>query len=406
MSDTVVATSPKLMVLAGEASGDAHGAELISALRRAQPGARIIGCGGPQMRAAGQEQLFDLSRHAVFGLAEVVWKYLEFRGMFQRLIDYAVAEKPDVIIYIDNSGFNLRLAEALRPQLPGTKFVYYISPQVWASRSKRVNGMARDFNLVLSIFPFEKEWYAKRAPGLRVEWVGHPLLDRLNVEALGQTQEGRIAVMPGSRAAEVERHLPVFWEAAQLMAARRSGLQFVFILPNGERHRQVAEWIAQQPPPSFSYEIYHHYPLSHLNRCELALVKSGTASLDCAFAGVPPVVVYRLNPVTYEVARRMVKVKHVSMVNLLAARPPIVPELIQDQCTPQNIAQTALELLKDERKRKQIKAGMAEVIGTLGGPGASERAAAAILELLGTVEISRQDAKTQNGLEAKAPAAD
>jgi lipid-A-disaccharide synthase len=383
MSETSLARPPQIMLMAGEASGDLHGAELITALLRKSENLRVTGCGGPAMLAAGQEQIFDLSGHAVFGLAEVMRHYFKFRSFFQRLVAMAVEERPDAIVLIDNSGFNLRLAAELRPKLPGTKLIYYVSPQVWASRSRRVKQMAKDLDLLLSIFPFEKEWYERKAPNFNVRWVGHPMLDRLNVDAKGLTAiPDRIALMPGSRAVEMTRHLPVMWEAAAKMAAVRKGLHFVLIAPNEERQKQALDWIAQQPAPNFAFESFCHYPLSHLSRCQLALVKSGTATLDCAFAAVPAVVVYKLNPLTFEVAKRVVKVKHVSMINLLAKNPPIVPELIQNNCTPEEIARVALELLSKPKALEEIRSKMAEVVASLGGPGASDRAAAEILQVV------------------------
>jgi lipid-A-disaccharide synthase len=381
MSSTT-SNCPQIMMVAGEASGDLHGAGLITALLRRREDLRITGCGGPGMLAAGQEQIFDLSGHAVFGLAEVMRHYFKFRSLFTRLVAMAVEEKPEAVVLIDNSGFNLRVAAALRPQLPGARFIYYVGPQVWASRSRRVKQMARDLDLLLSIFPFEQQWYHRKAPHFRVRWVGHPMLDRLNPDATVTARPDRIALMPGSRAVEVDRHLPLLWEAAVKMSAAKKGLHFVLIAPNEERQKQVLDWIAQQPAPNFAFESFCHYPLSHLSRCQLALVKSGTATLDCAFARVPAVVVYKLNPLTYEVAKRVVKVKHVSMINLLAKNPPIVPELIQGNCTPAEIARVALDMLKHPKQLEEIQSKMAEVVASLGGPGASDRAAEEILSLI------------------------
>ncbi len=364
-----------VMLVAGEASGDAHGAELINALRRRKADLRFIGCGGPRMAAAGQEQLFDLTRHAVVGLTEAISHYFTFRQLFFKLVTLAQMQKPDAVIFIDNSGFNLRLAQALRPKLPDSRLIYYISPQVWASRAGRVKVMKRTIDLVLSIFPFETEWYEKNAPGLPVHYVGHPKLDLLLPDALGQTEEGRIALMPGSRTVEIKRHLPVLWEAARIMAERKPNLKFMLISPNAEREREAVEWIERYGRTGFHYETCHNYQLTHLNRCQLALVKSGTGSLDCAFARVPQIVLYKVNPLTFAVARRLVKVKYLSMVNVLSKNPPIVPEFIQQDCTGPKIAAFALELLDHPKMRKHMIDQMTEVIASLGGEGASDRAA-------------------------------
>lgn len=364
-----------IMLVAGEASGDAHGAELINALRRRKADLRFIGCGGPRMAAAGQEQLFDLTKHAVVGLTEAISHYFTFRNCFFRLVTLAQMQKPDAVVFIDNSGFNLRLAETLRPKLPNSRLIYYISPQVWASRSGRVALMKRTLDLVLSIFPFEPEWYEKNAPGLPVRYIGHPKLDYLIPEALGQTESGRIALMPGSRSMEIKRHLPVLWEAARIMADHKPNLKFTLISPNAQREREALEWIARYGRHSFHYETCHNYQLTHLNRCQLALVKSGTGSLDCAFARVPQIVLYKVNPITFAVARRLVKVKYLSMVNVLSKNPPIVPEFIQQDCTAPKIAQFALELLDHPKMRKHMIDQMTEVVASLGSPGACDRAA-------------------------------
>ncbi len=379
-----------VMLVAGEPSGDIHGAELISALREQRKELRIIGCGGPAMVVAGQEQIFDLTRHAVFGLMEVAHHYFKFKRLLNRLLKLAEEERPEVIVLIDNSGFNLRLAAALRERLPQSRIVYFVSPQVWASREYRTLAMSKNLNLVLSIFPFEAEWYAKKAPQLPVHWVGHPLFDRLNLKAIGQTEPGRIALMPGSRAGEINHHLPILWAAARKMAERRRGLRFVLIAPNAARQQQALQWISQQPTANFAFESFYHYPLSHLNRCELALVKSGTASLDCAFLGVPAIVFYKVNPITYQIAKMQMKVKFISMVNLLAKNPPIVPEFIQGDFTAEKVAEAALELLEQPARRAEMKTQMAEVVASLGGPGASERAARQILIELTAVKPERE----------------
>lgn len=373
------------MLVAGEASGDLHGAELINALRRQNPNLQFIGTGGPRMAAAGQDQLFDLSRHAVVGLTEAVSHYFTFRGLFRQLVKLAKSVKPPVVIFIDNSGFNLRLAAALRPALPQSRLIYYISPQVWASRSGRVAAMKRNLDLVLSIFPFETEWYAKNAPELPVRYVGHPKLDLINPDALGQqTQPERIALMPGSRSIEIQRHLPMLWHAARLISERRPDVKFVLICANPQREKEALLWIDQQDAVGFHYETCHNYQLTHLNRCELALVKSGTGSLDCAFARIPQIVFYKVNPITFAIARRLVKVQYLSMVNVLAKNPPIVPELIQNDCNAPRLAQFALELLASPKKRKAMIDHTGEVIASLGEAGASDRAAHEILKELNT----------------------
>lgn len=367
-----------LLLVAGEASGDAHGAELINALKQQQPSIRIIGVGGPRMAAAGQEQLFDLAAHAVLGLTEVLKHYFKFRGFFNRVLALAKKERPDAVILIDYPGFNLRLAARLRRELRGSRTIFYISPQVWAWKSGRVKTMQRDIDLLLTILPFEKAWFAQMAPKFNVQWVGHPLLDRIQkVEAI-EPHPNWVALLPGSRKTEIASHLPVLWNAAQRMGRQKPELKFILLSPNEEIQKYALEILKKLPPAHFDFESNIGYAISHLSRCSLALVASGTASLECALVGIPQVVVYRVNPITYAVGRRLVKVKHLSMVNVLANE-EVVPELLQEKFQPEAVAGEAFSLLGNTERREAMKSRVAQIVATLGGPGASERAAEAIL---------------------------
>ncbi|PTY05380.1 lipid-A-disaccharide synthase [Verrucomicrobia bacterium LW23] len=368
-----------IMLVAGEASGDAHAAALIHALRRYEPTLRFIGAGGPQMAAAGQDQLFDLAAYAVVGLWEVLPHYFTFRRFQSQLLALARKEKPAVVILVDYPGFNLRMLPGLRAALPHSRLVYYIAPQTWAWKPGRAQQMAQHLNLLLTLFPFEVEWFNRNARRLPVQCVGHPTLDRLDFSTLGPRVPGRVALLPGSRAAEVKSFLPIMWEAAHMLAAKRVGIHFVLITPNEEMRRTCMEILDKLDAPSFPFEVFSSYQLTHLARCEMAMVKSGTSSLECAFVGVVPVIVYRLHPVTAVFARWWIKLKHVGMINLLAGE-EIVPELLQEQFTSRNLAQTTWRIIRKPRIMQETRQAMAEVIaGTLGGPGASERAAEAVL---------------------------
>ncbi|MCE0523036.1 MAG: lipid-A-disaccharide synthase [Methylacidiphilales bacterium] len=367
-----------ILMVAGEASGDAHGAELILALKKKQPKTRIIGVGGPRMAAAGQEQLLDLSAHAVLGLAEVLKQYFKFRKFRDQVLALARQERPDAVVLIDCSGFNLRLAPSMRRDLPGTRIIYYISPQVWASRAGRVKAMQRDIDLLLAILPFEKAWFAKVAPKFNVQWVGHPVLDRIRKVEVVEPNPSFVALLPGSRKTEIAAHLPVLWDAALLMSRQRPDLKFILLSPNETIQKFSLELLAKLPAANFNFEYNVGYAISHLSRCALALVASGTASLECALVGVPQIVVYRVHPLTYAVGRRVIKVKYLSMVNVLANE-AVVPEFLQDDLEADAVAREALELLGDPERREAMKKRVAAVVATLGEPGASERAADAIL---------------------------
>ena len=371
-------SAPIILMVAGEPSGDARGAELIQSLKEKQPGARIIGVGGPKMASAGQEQLFDLSAHAVLGLGEVLKQYFKFRRFREQILDLARRERPDAIVLIDCSGFNLRLTPRLRADLPGVRIIYYISPQVWASRAGRVKAMQRDIDLLLSILPFEKAWFAKAAPGFNVQWVGHPLLDRIHKIDVAEPNPNFVALLPGSRRTEVEKHLPEMWNAALIMGRNRPGLKFVLLSPNEAIQKFALEMLATFPAPNFIFEYNVGYAISHLSRCALALVASGTASLECAMVGIPQVVIYRVDPLTYAVGKRVIKVKYLSMVNVMANE-AIVPEFIQERLEASAVAQEGLELLNNPQRREAMKRQVARIVATLGEPGASKRAAEAIL---------------------------
>ena len=367
-----------LLMVAGEPSADSHGAELIHALKKQHPRIRIIGVGGPRMAAAGQEQLFDLAAHAVLGLAEVLKQYFKFRNFRNRVLELARREKPDAVVLIDCSGFNLRLTPRLRRDLPGSRIIYYISPQVWASRAGRVKAMQRDIDLLLSILPFEKAWFAKVAPKFNVQWVGHPLLDKIRRTEDVEPNPNCIALLPGSRKTEVEAHLPDMWEAARIMGRKQPGLKFILLSPNEAIQKYALNMLARFPAPNFAFEYNIGYSISHLSRCSLALVASGTASLECALVGIPQVEVYRVHPLTYAVGRKLVKVNYLSIINVMANE-AVVPEFIQENLEPSAVAQEALELLSHPQRREAMKRRVAEIVATLGGPGANQRAAEAIL---------------------------
>jgi len=371
-------SAPIILMVAGEASGDAHGAELIHAIKEKQPQTRVIGVGGPKMAAAGQEQLLDLSAHAVLGLIEVLTQYPKFRRFRRQILDLARRERPDAVVLIDCSGFNLRLTPQLRRDLPGTRIIYYISPQVWASRAGRVKAMQRDIDLLLAILPFEKAWFAKVAPKFNVQWVGHPVLDRIRKIDVAEPNPNFVALLPGSRKTEVETHLPVLWDAARLMGRDRPGLKFILLSPNETIQKYSLEMLAKFPAPNFTFEYNVGYAISHLSRSALALVASGTASLECALVGIPQIVVYRVHPLTYAVGRRVVKVNYLSLINVMANE-AIVPEFLQDNLEASAVAQEALELLNNPQRRETMKRRVAQIVATLGEPGASQRAAAAIL---------------------------
>ncbi|HTA30146.1 MAG TPA: lipid-A-disaccharide synthase [Candidatus Cybelea sp.] len=372
-------TPKTIMVVAGDPSGDAIAADLVRALAAALPAARFIGAGGPLMAAAGVANSFDLTADAVIGLSDALQKLPRFNRYKRELTRLAATQKPEVIILVDFSYFNQKLAHAIRLQSCSTwrpSIVKYVSPQVWASRPGRAAHMARDFDLLLCLFPFEKDWYARHVPEFRVEFVGHPMFDRYPAPVRKPSQVSSVLLLPGSRRAELKRHLPVMLGAAQLIAAKQA-VRFKLVAPSEEMAALVRAFLPGTGP---QIEIQIGQLAEALSETTIAIASTGTVTLECAYFGVPTVALYKTSLQTYLIAKQVVTVKYLSMPNILANE-PLFPEFIQHQATAANLARAALELLANHDRRAEIQSKLARVIATLGGAGAARRAAAAILKL-------------------------
>jgi lipid-A-disaccharide synthase len=384
-----------VMMVAGEPSGDLLAAELVSSLRAAAPGRpiRIFGAGGARMAAAGVEIDVDMTAHAIVGLAEAVVRYRVFRKLFNRLVALARARRPDVIVCVDFSGFNRRFARTIRATTAydaewRPRIVQYVSPQVWASRPGRARTMARDLDLLITIFPFEQAWYAQHAPSLRVTWAGHPLVDRYGaaargpVAAAGVREPGspafpRILLLPGSRPSELARHLPVMLEAADLIGGHHPSASFRIVAPDDRL-------LGAQPAAAREGVRVTRQAgglAAALAEADLAIASTGTVTLECAWFGVPTVAMYKTSWLTYHIGRRLVTVRHLAMPNLIAGQ-AVVPELVQDEATGTAIAGQALGLLAAPEARRAMRRQLGEVVAALGPAGASRRAAEAILEIV------------------------
>ena len=393
------------MLIAGDPSGDMLAAELVAALREkvvasstdatadVQPlrtalAPRFFGAGGPKMMAAGVEQIFDLTQHSVIGFAEVLKNFGKFKRLFNQLLQVAIARQPDVIIGVDYGGFNLRFAKVIKAHVCANrsafknwnpKIVQFVSPQVWASRAGRAYTLAENHDLLLSIFPFEKAWYAQRVPKLRVEFVGHPMVGRSPKPEVSGLKSGVapcVVLLPGSRADEVRRHLPVVTGAFELLRRELPTLRGKMILPNDG----LVQSVKSSGLPA-GLELQVGGLTSALAQADLAITKSGTVTMECALHGVPAVVFYKTSWPTYFIGKQIVTVKYLAMPNLIADE-AIYPEFVQQTATPENIAAAALELLRDEKRRTAVQGKLAGVIASLGKPGAANRAAEAILSLL------------------------
>jgi lipid-A-disaccharide synthase len=373
-------TPKTIMVVAGDPSGDAIAADLARALAAALPAARFIGAGGPRMAEAGVANAFDLTAEAVIGLSDVLQKMPRFFRRKRELTQLAIAEKPELVILVDFEFFNRFLARAIRRQASSAwrpRIVKYVSPQVWASRPGRAAKMARDFDLLLCLFPFEKEWYARHVPEFRVEFVGHPMFDRYPVPFREPSQVPVVLLLPGSRRGELKRHLPVMLGAARLIAAEQT-VRFKLVAPSEEMAALVRAFLDDA---GLKIEIQVGGLEEGLSEATVAIASTGTVTLECAYFGVPTVALYKTSLQTYLIARQLVTVKYLSMPNILADE-SLYPEFIQHQATAANLAGAALELLAHPARRAEIQTKLALVIATLGGPGAARRAAAAILDLM------------------------
>ena len=386
-----------VLMIAGEASGDTLGAELIEATQ-AEPGGDLIdfiGAGGPKMAAAGQHAELDLTQHAVVGIWEVLKNYGKFRRLFRQLLDLATRREPDAIVLIDYPGFNLRFAGAIRNyQTSGggafrdwqPKIICYVSPQLWAWREGRVHAIARDIDLMLSIFPFEKEWYAERVPKFPVEFIGHPLVDRFPLaKPDGKsvpldpdlfTAQPTVLLLPGSRRREIDKHLPVMLEAAVIFSEKiKAHLRIV--LPSDE----MLELARQHIPTGIKIDLQVGGLAKALGQASLAIASSGTITMECAWFRVPTVVLYKTSPLTHALVRRLVKVPYLAMPNLLAGE-ELFPEFIQSAANADNLAEASLRLLRDRSERTRILDGLELVAAQLGESGAAARAARALLGTL------------------------
>ena len=376
------------MLIAGEASGDLLAAELVSAMRSQLPDATFSGAGGAKMAEARVELAFDMTEHAVVGFSDVVKNYFKFRRLFNQLLALAVERKPDVIIGVDFGGFNLRFGHAVRQYVRDNPFskwnpkiVQFVSPQVWASRPSRANLLAADYDLVLSIFPFEKNWYGERAPQLRVEFVGHPMVDRSQKSEVRNQKPDKtpvVLLLPGSRGSELQRHLPILFQAAWKIVQTKA-VRYICVLPNESLAALAKPLALKNGWPDMIFQI-GNLP-DALAQADLAIASTGTVTMECAFFGVPTVTLYKTSWFNYEIAKRIVTVKWATMPNILANE-EVFPEFIQNAATPEAISLAALELLQNESRRAKIKSQLAKIVSSLGEPGAARSAAAAILSLL------------------------
>jgi lipid-A-disaccharide synthase len=369
----------RIMISCGEASGDLYAGALAAALRDQAPEVELFGLGGDRLRAAGATLVGDFAGLTVTGLTEAVRVIPRSYAMYRRLVAAARERKPDVCVVIDFPDFNFRLMAAMRRL--GVPVVYYISPQLWAWRPGRMQTMGRFVDKVLVIFPFEAPLYEQA--GIPVQHVGHPLVDLVGttqtrhafLRGVGLAPEApTVALLPGSRPNEVQRMAPGLAAAIPLIRSRVPGVQFVVA---------AAPSLLPDVFDSFTEQgavLIPHRADDVLAASDVVVTASGTATVQAALHERPMVVVYRVSPLTYRLGKSFLKVDTFAMPNLVAGR-RIVPELIQDDFTPDRVAEETVGLLIDDARRAQIREALRRVREQLGAPGASARAAAAVLDV-------------------------
>ena len=365
--------------VAGEVSADNHGAALMRALRALDPELKFIGRGGPQMQQVAGAQFKNwIGDAAVLGLWEVLRKYGYFREQFRRTLNEIQESEPDAVVLIDYPGFNLRLARALRRKSQRLKTIYYISPQVWAWNRGRIKKMAGFIDLVLCIFPFETDLYA--ASGLKAVFVGHPMIERLETLKIDSRRDPNlIGLFPGSRMREVRKIFPVMMEAACGLLQLNPTLRFRVAAASEELAREMNEQLADR----HAIEINVDRAAVIMQNAFVGIVASGSATLEAAYFRMPFVLIYKVAWPTYVAARLVVNVDFLGMPNLLAAK-EVVPEFIQHEAKPDAIVKAVRLLMEESPARDRMISDFDAIVDKLGGAGASERAARAILEELQT----------------------
>jgi lipid-A-disaccharide synthase len=374
----------RILVIAGEASGDLHGSGVVRELKRQAPGIEVFGMGGDMLRKEGMEVLVDFRTMAFMGFVEVAQNLGTVLKTERILKDALTSRNPDAVLLIDYPGFNLRFARAARKA--GAAVHYYISPQVWAWHRSRVKTIARVVDKMHVIFPFEEEIYARA--GVPVMFVGHPLVERLTLlPSISEWKRDHdfdpgkplLALFPGSRVQEVERILPAMVDAARVLTGRHSLEIALGLAPNLEPE-VVRKELLRAP----EIRIMEHSTRELMQAADAAIVTSGTATLEIGWYGTPFVVVYRTSPVTYAIGRALVDVDNIGLVNIVAGR-TIVPELIQHSCTPERMVQEVEPFLFDATEQMRVRTALSVIRERLGGPGASRKVAESILAYRGTV---------------------
>jgi len=371
----------KVLISAGEASGDLHAGAVTRAIRQLNPDAEVFGMGGDCMRDAGGEVLYDIKDHSVMGFVEVLRKLPDIWKLRSSFIELMERRRPDVLLTIDYPGFNMRLAKLAKER--GIRVVSFIAPSAWAWRPSRAAGVVKVVDKIASIFPFEYDLY--KSYGADIEFVGHPLVDtvhpslsRAEAEKMTGKRQGHplVLLMPGSRAMEIQRLLPVMLDAAKILHQKRPDIDFA--MPRAATiERETLEAPIRDSGLAVTLTEGHNYDV--MSVADFAIATSGTVTLEAALCGLGCEILYRSSPLSFWIAKRVVEIPNIGLPNIVAGR-LIEPELLQDDCTPEKVAATALELLEPERYR-QLQKDLREVREKLGEPGAVKRVAELVLRM-------------------------
>lgn len=375
----------RVMIVAGEASGDMHAAHLIRAARARDAQVHFFGIGGPAMAEAGAEIQVDSSELAVVGLVEVLAHYRVIKAALERMRETLRRDPPDLLVLTDYPDFNLRLAKTAKEA--GVPVLYYISPQVWAWRQGRVKTIRARVDMMAVVFEFEEAFY--RQHDVPVRFVGHPLVDRIETEFVGDpkalvrelgwpTDTPVVGLFPGSRRSELRRLLPVLLAAARRIHAQRPDVRFVLPRASSLSEADLAPYLADA---GLEVSVIADRGYELMRACDAIVTASGTVTLEIALTGTPMLIVYKVAPLTYALVKRMLKIPHIGLCNIVAGE-RVAPELIQGAANPKGIADELLRMLEDPAYAATIRRGLGQVRGKLGGSGGSEHAAALVLEML------------------------
>ena len=371
------------MIMAGEISGDMHGARLVEAIKERRPDATFFGIGGDKMRRAGVETFYDVKDMAVMGFTEVIRRFGFFKHVFNEMLDKAQAHRPDAVILVDYPGFNLRFAAKVHAL--GLKTIYYICPQIWAWDRSRIPRMARVVDRLITIFPFEEKYFD--GTGLKVDFIGHPLVDEAKKTLkepepeLPWNGEPRVAVLPGSRAHEIERMFPVMWSASALIEQRYPEAGFIVAAPSSREADILRDKVKQLQGGPSRWSIVTGNTRQILRQAKAAMVASGTATIEAALMSCPMVIAYKMGGLTYLLARMLVKVDHIGMVNIVAGK-KVCPEFIQDAVTSHALAEAINPLVNDDSERATMIEELKRVEKALGTGAAEDKAADIVIQTL------------------------